>query len=108
MSNKLDLDALPRWRKIVFLGGFLLSLALGGMLANKEFDFYVSGAQTPRAVTGEICLVSVYHGAARYLTAQEYERYETWKARFCLPMLPAIFVLVTSREFWRAIREPDS
>jgi len=67
MSNKLDLDTLPRWRKIVFLCGFLLTLVLGGMLANKEFDFYVSGAQTPRAATGEICPVSVYHGAARYL-----------------------------------------
>ena|ERR1700741_1838684 len=105
MSGNLDLDALPRWRKIVFLCGFLLTLVLGGILANKEFDFYVSGAQTPRAVTGETHPICIYHGAKRYLTAQEYERYEAWSARFCLPMLPAIFALVTSREFWRAVRE---
>jgi hypothetical protein len=108
MSRNLDLDALPLWRRIIFVCGFLLTLTLGTILANKEFDFYVSGAKSPLAVTGEVCPVSVYHDAIRYLPAQEYESYETWKARFCLPLLPAIFVLVTSREFWRAIRETDS
>jgi len=107
MSN-LDLNALPLWRRIVFLCGFLLTLALGAILANKEFDFYVSGAKSPVAVTGEVYPVSLYHGAIRYLPAQEYERYETWKTRFCLPMLPAVLVLITSGEFWQAIRETDS
>jgi hypothetical protein len=108
MSGNLELDALPLWRRVIFLCGFLLTLALGAILANKEFDFYQSGARSPRVVTGEICPVSIYHGAIRYLTFQEYERYQAWKARFCLPMLPALFVLVTSKDFWRVIRETDS
>jgi hypothetical protein len=108
MSASLEIDTLPLWRRIVFLCGFVLTLALGAILADKEFDFYRSSARSPRVFTGEICPVSVYHGAIRYVTAEEYERYQAWKARFCLPMLPAIFVLVTSREFWRAIRQTDS
>jgi hypothetical protein len=108
MSPKLNLDALPLWRRIIFLCGFLLTLTLGAILSQREFAFYSSGARSPRAATGEICAVSVYHGAIRYLTPQEYEKYQAWKVRFCLPMLPAIFALVTSREFWQAIRETDS
>ena len=108
MSRNLDLNALPLWRRIFFLCGFLLTLALGGILANKELDFYVSGAQLPRAATGETQPVCVYHGALRYLRPQEYEKYEAWKAWFCLPMLPAILALVTSRDFWRTIRQTDS
>ena len=108
MAIGLDLDAIPLWRKIVILSGFCGTLALGGVLAHREFDFYVSGARSPHAVTGEIYPVSVNHGYVRYLTAKDYESYEAWKRRFSLPMLPAILVLVTCSEFWKAIREAGS
>ena len=103
----IELD-IPRWRKVVFLSGFVLTLVLGGVLANKEFDIYVSSAKSPRANTGEIYAVCVNHGAVRYLTDDKYENYEAWKARFCLPMLPALFALITSRDFWRSVREASS
>jgi hypothetical protein len=62
----IDLD-IPRWRKVVFFSGFFVTLALGGVLADKEFDIYIAGAKSPRATTGEIYPVCVNHGAIREL-----------------------------------------
>ncbi len=102
--SRLHASNIPTWRKAVFLCGFFATLTLGGVLANKEFDFYVSRPKSPTVSTGETYRISVNHGAVRYLTAKDYENYEAWKARFCLPMLPAILALITSREFWRSVR----
>ena len=103
----LNLD-IPRWRKIAFISGFFLTLTLGGVLAGKEDNYYVSGAKSPRQTTGEIHAISVNHGAVRYLTTSGYENYQAWKAYFSLPMLPAILVLITSRDFWRSVREASA
>lgn len=105
MAMNLDI---PRWRKVAFFVCFFSTLALGGLLANREADFYVSGARSPRPATGETYAISVNHGAVRYLRAREYETYQAWKAHFSLPMLVGILVLATSRDFWRSVREADS
>lgn len=70
----IELD-IPRWRKVVFLSGFVLTLVLGGVLANKEFDIYVSSAKSPRANTGEIYAVCVNHGAVRYARTMKLGRH---------------------------------
>lgn len=103
--STLDTSRIPRWRKAVFLCGFFATLASGAVLANNESSVYISGARTPRATSGEIYPVSVNHGSVRYLGPDEFGNYQAWKARFSLPMLPALFALITSRDSRQSVRE---
>jgi hypothetical protein len=93
---------------MIFFSGFFATLTLGAALAKMELDIYASSAKSPRTATGEIYPVCVNHGAVRYLSSKEYENYEAWSAHFSLPMLPALFALITSRDFWRSVREASS
>lgn len=99
---------IPAWRRVIFLSGFFLTLALGAVSAYKSTEIYRSAAKSPNAQTGEtyrvLASVGPYAKGYRYLTFKDYAKYDAEKRLYPLPMLPALFVLITSREFWRGIR----
>jgi hypothetical protein len=103
--NRIEISKVPVWRKVFFVICFCVTMFVGLIAFTKEAGVYASGARTPSSKTAETYPVSVNHGYIRYLTREEHDNLAFWRAFVGMPLLAGILVMVTSREFWRAVHD---
>jgi len=101
--SRIEISNVPAWRKIVLVVCFCLTMVIGVVVFTKEANVYASAARAPNSKTAETYPVAVNHGYIRYLTPEEHDNLAFWRAFVGVPLLLGLLVMVTSREFWRAV-----
>jgi len=106
--SRIEISNVPTWRKIVFFICVCITMFFGIIAFSKEAKIYASAVTAPNSKTAETYPVSVNHGYIRYLTSEEHDNLAFWRAFVGVPLLLGLLVMVTSREFWRAVHDASS
>jgi hypothetical protein len=103
--SRFSLDDFPLWRKVLIITGILAASTIGFMVTSRELDVYGGAPEVPNYRTSEVFPVYVMHWSVRYLIQREYESLTLWRPLVGVPVLIVLGALVTSVEFWRAVRD---
>jgi hypothetical protein len=89
--DRYELADLPLWRKALLACGMALFCAVGGTLFTKETEICTSAPGVAVPAAGQVYPVHVNHGYVRYVTQNEADTLEFWRAA-TPPSIVTLFV----------------
>jgi hypothetical protein len=94
------LSDLPAWRKALIYAAFGCFVFMAARAVDTDLTTYAKAPDHPVPATGQVLLVTVEHGAIRYLTASEKASFDVWYGLAPTwggaAFLCAVFLYVTS------------
>jgi len=90
---RVDIAALPTWRKVTTIAGLAAFFLLGSTVTIEEMSIWSSAAKTPNSATGQLCELRWMHGGVRYVTAADLNNFRFWYSDIA-PLIGILFLIV--------------